>query len=358
MNGCAVGIDVSKLKLDWREAHIGFSNSGLRLMGIEGWKSEWRALPWPPLRLPHPAHRQQIHRYDVYEIGPPERPVRFAAAELSNGVWGFYVPTPPPTDAGESADGSLGFRRHGGLQVHGRDDSSESWFVITDVANGQVLVDCKAWEWSEVTGRADGGLFLHLRSNGFDALFRIVPQTRCLSNFGEAGPDLPLSALAGVVEQARLVTCRSDRVPSYRRISTDGSSRVDLLSVEWSNSHWVNSPRVIEIASGRVVLDLWNTDWDATVSVLEGSMVRLDMIRYRQGGNASLNSTSPQTRFASIVSDEVEAPIDRVAWNQWPARSRIFPFRALKNRYRSGRRKRRQARKPLPRRSSLGASLR
>ena len=273
---------------DWREAHIGFCNSGLRLMGIEVWKNEWRALRWPPLRLPHPAHRQQIHRYDVYEIGPTARPVRFAAAELSNSVWGFYIPTPPPTDAGVSADGSLGFRRHGGRQVDGRDDSSESWFVITDVASGQVLVDCKAWESSEVTERADGNLFLHLRSNGFDALFRLVPQARSFSNVGEAGPDLPLSALAGAIEQARLVTCRDDRVPSYRRISTDGANRVDLQSVEWSNSHWVNSPRVIEIASGRVVLDLWNTDWDATVTFLDGSVVRLDMIRYRRGGNASL----------------------------------------------------------------------
>ncbi|MEO5625882.1 MAG: hypothetical protein ABIQ70_07740 [Dokdonella sp.] len=273
---------------DWREAHIGFCNSGLRLMGIEVWKNQWRALRWPPLRLPHPAHRLQIHRYDVYEIGPPERAVRFAAAELSNGVWGFYVPTPPPTDAGESADGSLHFRRHGGRQVDGRDDSSESWFVITDIASGQVLVDCKAWASSEVTKRADRCLFLHLRSNGYDALFRLVAQARCFSNLGEAGPDLPLTALAGVVEQARLATCRSERTPSYRRIATDGSNRVDLHSVEWSNSHWVNSPRVIEIASGRVVLDLWNTDLDATVSFMEGSIVRLDMTRYRRGGNASL----------------------------------------------------------------------
>ncbi|MEO7323463.1 MAG: hypothetical protein ABIW82_01400 [Dokdonella sp.] len=273
---------------DWREAHIGFCNSGLRLMGIEVWKSEWRSLRWPPLRLPHPAHRHQIHRYDVYEIGPPERAVRFAAAELSNGVWGFYVPTPPPTDAGESADGSLRFRRHGGRQVDGRDDSSESWFVIIDIANGQVLADCQAWESSEVTARADGSLLLHLRSNGFDALFRLVPRARCFSNVGEPGPDLPLLALAGTIEQVRLLTCRSDCMPSYRRISADGSSRVDLHSVEWSNSCWVNSPRVIEIASGRVALDLWNTDWDATVSFLDGSVVRLDMIRYRRGGNASL----------------------------------------------------------------------
>jgi hypothetical protein len=32
------------------------------------------------------------------------------------------------------------------------------------------------------------------------------------------------------------------------------------------HTHWVNSPRVTEIATGRVLLDLWGTDWDAFVN--------------------------------------------------------------------------------------------
>jgi hypothetical protein len=42
--------------------------------------------------LRHPTYPNQTHQYDIYEIGDAERPVRFAAGELSNGVWGFYVP--------------------------------------------------------------------------------------------------------------------------------------------------------------------------------------------------------------------------------------------------------------------------
>ena len=47
------------------------------------------------------------------------------------------------------------------------------------------------------------------------------------------------------------------------RLSPDGSIRVELAAVEWSNTHWVARPGVIEVASGRILLDLWGTDWDA-----------------------------------------------------------------------------------------------
>jgi len=29
--------------------------------------------------------------FNIYEVGPKGRPVRFAAGELSNLVWGFYI---------------------------------------------------------------------------------------------------------------------------------------------------------------------------------------------------------------------------------------------------------------------------
>ncbi len=76
--------------------------------------------------------------------------------------------------------------------------------------------------------------------------------------------------------------------PQYRHISCDGTIRVDLASQEWSNSHWVNAPRVIEIAGGRVLLDLWGTDWDAVVFFREVGRVRLDCRRYHVGGGLSV----------------------------------------------------------------------
>ena len=80
----------------WRSVHIGFSDDGLKIGGQPVWKQEWRPSGEPSLMLPHPAYPDQSHRFDIYAIGESRKRVRFAAGELSNGVWGFYVPVDPP----------------------------------------------------------------------------------------------------------------------------------------------------------------------------------------------------------------------------------------------------------------------
>jgi hypothetical protein len=76
----------------WRDVHVGIEGDGLEIGGVKVWRHEWRSTGEPRLNLPHPSYRNQTHRYDIYEIGNAENSVRFAAGELSNGVWGFYVP--------------------------------------------------------------------------------------------------------------------------------------------------------------------------------------------------------------------------------------------------------------------------
>jgi hypothetical protein len=76
----------------WRGVHVGVEGDGLTLSGIEVWRQNWRCTGEDPLQLPHPSYPYQCHRFDIYEIGSLDKPVRFAAGELSNGVWGFYVP--------------------------------------------------------------------------------------------------------------------------------------------------------------------------------------------------------------------------------------------------------------------------
>ena len=83
----------------WRNVHVGIEDDGLGIEGLEVWKHAWRRTSEPPLDHPHPSYPDQMHRYGIYEIGAPKHPVRFAAAELSNGVWAFCVP--------EMADGGL-----------------------------------------------------------------------------------------------------------------------------------------------------------------------------------------------------------------------------------------------------------
>lgn len=54
-------------------------------------RQEWRRTGEDPLHLSHPAHPHQRHKFDIYEAGPADDPIRFTASELSNGVRGFYV---------------------------------------------------------------------------------------------------------------------------------------------------------------------------------------------------------------------------------------------------------------------------
>ncbi len=78
--------------MDWRDVHIGFASDGFAISGLDVWKHKWRRVAAEPLILPHPAYPEQRHHFDIYEIGDAGDPARFAAGELSNGVWGFYVP--------------------------------------------------------------------------------------------------------------------------------------------------------------------------------------------------------------------------------------------------------------------------
>ena len=59
--------------------------------GLEIWNEKWRPTG-DGVELPHPDYPSQRHIMHIYEIGDPGEPVIFAAGELSNGVWGFYVP--------------------------------------------------------------------------------------------------------------------------------------------------------------------------------------------------------------------------------------------------------------------------
>jgi hypothetical protein len=73
-------------------AAIGFTIDEIKIAGLNVWTEEWRPVETNPVMLPHPAYPNQIHKYKIYEIGDMALPVRFAASELSNSAWGFYVP--------------------------------------------------------------------------------------------------------------------------------------------------------------------------------------------------------------------------------------------------------------------------
>ena len=79
----------------WLVAHIGTDGDCAEINGLSVWKEKWRFIDLPRVKLPHPSYPNQIHDFQIYEIGDPSNPTRFAAAELSACVWGFYVPEKP-----------------------------------------------------------------------------------------------------------------------------------------------------------------------------------------------------------------------------------------------------------------------
>lgn len=77
---------------DWLALHVGVENDAFAIGGVPVWTQPWRPVGVPPVTLPHPAYAHQAHRFEIYDIGEGTTRRRFAAGELSNGVWGFYEP--------------------------------------------------------------------------------------------------------------------------------------------------------------------------------------------------------------------------------------------------------------------------
>lgn len=267
----------------WRARHVGFERDGLILDGLDVWGSEWLRLGAPAVELPHPAHPHELHRFEIYRAGEGPQARQFAAAELSNGVWGFYtgVGANEP-QAGTSTDGALGFEN----LLPGPDDrdrlapTGRIWRIDT----GEVVADGSAWMSSRVIPEAAGSLLLALRHHDNDALFRIHLETGTFSVVGERRPGETIDRLGEAMGHALQTSIDRAHRNLGLRLSPDGSIRVEFAAVEWSNSRWVNAPRVVEVASERILLDLWGTDWDATASFPLERGVALELRRYHFGG--------------------------------------------------------------------------
>lgn len=248
--------------------------------------------------LPHPAHLDQLHFFTVYAVDDGARATRFAATELSNGVWGFYrwIVAADPAD-GASADGSLRFEHDLGPLVAGRYDATAPVARLYDAASGARLFDGTAWASSRIVPQPEGDLLLSLHHGELQTLFRIDPPASAFEDLAGSGPARPLADLADAAAAARAACDTPASAYHGRRIAPDGSLLVETQAVEWSNTHWVHSPRVVEVATGRVLLDLWGTDWDAEASFPRRRAMRLGLRRYHFGGGAEVEIELGPDRF-------------------------------------------------------------
>ncbi len=78
----------------WRSLHIGTEGDAVAAEGVSLWQPEWVSLG-DRIVVAHPTQsRDQRHPAWTYQVAADGRVVEFAAGELSNGVWGFFVRTP------------------------------------------------------------------------------------------------------------------------------------------------------------------------------------------------------------------------------------------------------------------------
>jgi hypothetical protein len=101
--------------------------------------------------------------------------------------------------------------------------------------------------------------------------------------------------------------------------SPDGSIRVDIEPVEWNSGLFVNTPRVIETATGRVLCDLLGTDWEAHVSFPGERTVWLGLRRCRAPGYLFADFNLDAQRYR-IALDSLDTPDEEGAVGDITAR--------------------------------------
>ena len=77
----------------WRFVFIGTEGERLRLGGVDPWTHKWTRADEGPITVAHPSYPAERHSMHVYDLVLPDKRIRFAAGEFSNGVFGVYVPT-------------------------------------------------------------------------------------------------------------------------------------------------------------------------------------------------------------------------------------------------------------------------
>lgn len=75
----------------WRSVGMCWDGEEFDLEGINPWEHEWVSQS-ERIVVAHPSYPLQRHDVDVWVIRAPDQVVRFAAGEMSNRAWAFFVP--------------------------------------------------------------------------------------------------------------------------------------------------------------------------------------------------------------------------------------------------------------------------
>jgi len=77
---------------EWKLLTVITDGERLEINGVNVWDFTWNSLNEAPLEVPHPSYSNQRHKLSTCYIEDKGKRIIFAAGELSNCVWCFYVP--------------------------------------------------------------------------------------------------------------------------------------------------------------------------------------------------------------------------------------------------------------------------
>ncbi len=124
-------------------------------------------------------------------------------------------------------------------------------------------------------------------------------------------PPAPQPAFHRTVDPQRMAW------EGYRKDHADGTIAVEFEPIEWYNQAWLSPPRVTDLTTGRIVLDLWNQDWDAQVTYPAPRQVILDCSRFSGAGvKALLDLATNKYRLLElrcVPGPFAWEPLDRIA---------------------------------------------
>jgi hypothetical protein len=81
----------------WKSIGCVSDGEPIYIGGVNVWDYEWIPAKEPRVKLAHPSYLNELHDFEIYYISVDYVDFKgvkfkFAATELSNTVWGFYIP--------------------------------------------------------------------------------------------------------------------------------------------------------------------------------------------------------------------------------------------------------------------------
>jgi hypothetical protein len=77
---------------DWKFHKVVYDGDRLKITNVNVWEHKWISSDSDTIEVPHPQYPSQRHTLWPYYIEIEGKRIHFAAGELSNCVWCFYLP--------------------------------------------------------------------------------------------------------------------------------------------------------------------------------------------------------------------------------------------------------------------------